>query len=101
MTMNIFRLCGDMSHLFSIIVLLLRLRVAKNASGEFVLVAAGERRHFGRLWRYIFNFPNLTFLAIFFNGKVFRFDRMSYFCVCLWLGIWISLLLIILFTIQS
>ena len=31
--MNIFRLCGDMSHVFSIIVLLLRLRVAKNASG--------------------------------------------------------------------
>ena len=34
MSMNIFRLCGDMSHVFSIIVLLLRLRVAKNASGE-------------------------------------------------------------------
>jgi hypothetical protein len=32
--MNIFRLCGDMSHLFSIIVLLLRLRVAKNAQGK-------------------------------------------------------------------
>jgi len=31
--MNLFRLCGDMSHVFSIIVLLLRLRVAKNASG--------------------------------------------------------------------
>lgn len=31
--MNIFRLCGDMSHVFSIIVLLLRLRVAKNANG--------------------------------------------------------------------
>jgi len=31
--MNIFRFCGDMSHLFSIIVLVLRLRVAKNASG--------------------------------------------------------------------
>jgi len=31
--MNIFRLCGDMSHVFSIIVLLLRLRVAKNAQG--------------------------------------------------------------------
>lgn len=31
--MNIFRLCGDMSHVFSILVLLLRLRVAKNASG--------------------------------------------------------------------
>mmetsp|Transcript_67685 Transcript_67685/g.195644 ORF Transcript_67685/g.195644 Transcript_67685/m.195644 type:complete len:226 (+) Transcript_67685:154-831(+) len=31
--MNIFRLCGDMSHLFSIIVLLLRLRVARNAQG--------------------------------------------------------------------
>lgn len=36
MSMNIFRLCGDMSHVFSIIVLLLRLRVAKNASGELV-----------------------------------------------------------------
>ena len=35
MSMNIFRLCGDMSHVFSIIVLLLRLRVAKNASGEW------------------------------------------------------------------
>jgi len=33
MSMNIFRLCGDMSHVFSIIVLLLRLRVAKNAAG--------------------------------------------------------------------
>mmetsp|Transcript_19859 Transcript_19859/g.57051 ORF Transcript_19859/g.57051 Transcript_19859/m.57051 type:complete len:229 (+) Transcript_19859:48-734(+) len=33
MSMNLFRLCGDMSHVFSIIVLLLRLRVAKNASG--------------------------------------------------------------------
>jgi len=33
MSMNIFRFCGDMSHLFSIIVLLLRLRVAKNAQG--------------------------------------------------------------------
>lgn len=32
--MNIFRLAGDMSHVFSIIVLLLRLRVAKNAQGE-------------------------------------------------------------------
>lgn len=31
--MNIFRLCGDMSHVFSIIVLLLRLRVVKNAQG--------------------------------------------------------------------
>lgn len=31
--MNIFRLAGDMSHLFSILVLLLRLRVAKNAQG--------------------------------------------------------------------
>jgi hypothetical protein len=36
--MNIFRLCGDMSHLFSIIVLLLRLRVAKNAQGTSVFV---------------------------------------------------------------
>uniref|UniRef100_A0A7S2MV43 ER lumen protein-retaining receptor n=1 Tax=Helicotheca tamesis TaxID=374047 RepID=A0A7S2MV43_9STRA len=33
MSMNIFRLSGDMSHVFSIIVLLLRLRVAKNAQG--------------------------------------------------------------------
>ena len=32
--MNIFRLAGDMSHVFSIIVLLLRLRVAKNAQGK-------------------------------------------------------------------
>lgn len=31
--MNLFRLAGDMSHVFSIIVLLLRLRVAKNAAG--------------------------------------------------------------------
>lgn len=31
--MNVFRLCGDMSHVFSILVLLLRLRVAKNAAG--------------------------------------------------------------------
>ena len=37
MSMNIFRLAGDMSHVFSIIVLLLRLRVAKNAQGENVL----------------------------------------------------------------
>jgi len=33
MSMNLFRLCGDMSHVFSILVLLLRLRVAKNAAG--------------------------------------------------------------------
>mmetsp|Transcript_35003 Transcript_35003/g.53681 ORF Transcript_35003/g.53681 Transcript_35003/m.53681 type:complete len:228 (+) Transcript_35003:105-788(+) len=33
MSMNIFRLSGDMSHVFSIIVLLLRLRVARNAQG--------------------------------------------------------------------
>lgn len=33
MSMNIFRLAGDMSHVFSIIVLLLRLRVARNAQG--------------------------------------------------------------------
>jgi len=33
--MNIFRFLGDMSHLFSIIVLLLRLRVARNAQGPF------------------------------------------------------------------
>lgn len=34
--MNIFRLAGDMSHVFSIIVLLLRLRVVKNAHGVSV-----------------------------------------------------------------
>lgn len=34
--MNLFRLAGDMSHVFSIIVLLLRLRVVKNASGVSV-----------------------------------------------------------------
>ena len=39
--MNIFRLCGDMSHLFSIIVLLLRLRVAKNAQGTSLLTMIG------------------------------------------------------------
>lgn len=33
MAMNIFRFLGDMSHVFSIIVLLLRLRVVKNAAG--------------------------------------------------------------------
>ncbi|CAB9512806.1 lumen protein-retaining receptor [Seminavis robusta] len=33
MSMNVFRLCGDMCHVFSILVLLLRLRVAKNAQG--------------------------------------------------------------------
>jgi len=33
MGMNIFRLAGDMSHVFSIIILLLRVRVAKNAQG--------------------------------------------------------------------
>ena len=32
--MNIFRLAGDMSHVFSIVVLLLRLRVAKNAQAK-------------------------------------------------------------------
>lgn len=31
--MNLFRLAGDMSHVFSIIILLLRLRVVKNAHG--------------------------------------------------------------------
>jgi hypothetical protein len=39
--MNIFRLAGDMSHVFSIIVLLLRLRVAKNAQGQCVCVCLG------------------------------------------------------------
>jgi len=33
MSMNLFRFAGDMSHVFSIIVLLLRLRVARNAQG--------------------------------------------------------------------
>ncbi len=33
MSMNIFRLCGDMSRLFSILILFHHLRVAKNASG--------------------------------------------------------------------
>jgi len=33
MSMNIFRLAGDMSHVFSIIILFLRLKVAKNANG--------------------------------------------------------------------
>lgn len=33
MSMNIFRLAGDMCHVFSIIILLLRLRVVKNAQG--------------------------------------------------------------------
>ena len=41
--MNIFRLCGDMSHVFSIIVLLLRLRVAKNAQGRISLVNSTVR----------------------------------------------------------
>lgn len=36
MSMNLFRLLGDMSHVFSIIILLLRLRVVKNAAGEFI-----------------------------------------------------------------
>lgn len=36
MSMNIFRLAGDMSHVFSIIILLLRLRVVKNAAGVSV-----------------------------------------------------------------
>ena len=36
MSMNIFRLAGDMSHVFSILVLLLRLRVAKNAQGMYL-----------------------------------------------------------------
>jgi hypothetical protein len=40
MSMNIFRLAGDMSHVFSIIVLLLRLRVAKNAQGAIFFVGA-------------------------------------------------------------
>ena len=41
MSMNIFRLAGDMSHVFSILVLLLRLRVAKNAQGKVV----SKRKH--------------------------------------------------------
>jgi hypothetical protein len=36
--MNIFRLAGDMSHVFSIIILLLRLRVVKNAAGTYVFI---------------------------------------------------------------
>jgi hypothetical protein len=43
MSMNLFRLCGDMSHVFSIIVLLLRLRVAKNAQGEDAINAIIQR----------------------------------------------------------
>ena len=38
MSMNIFRLAGDMSHVFSIIVLLLRVRVAKNVQGRWLTV---------------------------------------------------------------
>lgn len=33
-TMNIFRIFGDMSHLASILVLLLKLRASKSAAGE-------------------------------------------------------------------
>ena len=40
MSMNIFRLAGDMSHVFSIIILLLRLKVAKNANGACALPPA-------------------------------------------------------------
>ena len=47
--MNIFRLAGDMSHVVSIFILLLRLIAKKNANGEAVgvdlhLVQAGARR---------------------------------------------------------
>lgn len=55
MSMNIFRLCGDMSHVFSIIVLLLRLRVAKNASGE---LKEWIRR------RWLCSFASLFFLLL-------------------------------------
>ena len=60
--MNIFRLCGDMSHVFSIIVLLLRLRVAKNASGELR----------GRIRRFVFVFAFHVFVRLSLQTSVER-----------------------------
>jgi hypothetical protein len=59
MSMNIFRLAGDMSHVFSILVLLLRLRVAKNAQGVFV-----DSYYPAKEWFKIC-FTHLTLLDIF------------------------------------
>jgi len=39
MALNAFRLAGDMSHVLSIVILLLRLQVAKSAVGKRKLVA--------------------------------------------------------------
>ena len=78
MSMNLFRLCGDMSHVFSIIVLLLRLRVAKNAQGKrdlkfllcVLLLGQGSQ---------------LLFL------QVSRFEHTNSSCLSLSLGTWIFL----------
>jgi len=61
MSMNIFRLCGDMSHVFSIIVLLLRLRVAKNAAGERMDVSLVNSFRFDSV--YMANFFTIDYIA--------------------------------------
>jgi hypothetical protein len=65
--MNIFRLAGDMSHVFSILVLLLRLRVAKNAQGmqSCVVLVIKEKREG----------ESSTATSIFKNMFVFRYWR--------------------------
>lgn len=82
MSMNIFRLAGDMAHLFSIVVLLLRLRVAKNAQGT--IKKRNER----------------TVLLIYFltcrlliplSQQAFRCGRTNSFSWSLSRAIWISL----------
>lgn len=91
MSMNIFRLCGDMSHVFSILVLLLRLRVAKNAQGACA-------------FRLLVNSPLLIShedaYPVFHCSRnscqssrlqVFRCERMNSSSWSLLLGIWIYL----------
>ena len=54
--MNLFRFAGDMSHVVSIIVLILRLRVSKSAVGislktqELFLIVFMTRQHLPRLF---------------------------------------------------
>jgi hypothetical protein len=64
--MNIFRLAGDMSHVFSILVLLLRLRVAKNAQGGFSLRALAFLTFSGGIHESVVHF--LLHLMVYFSS---------------------------------
>ena len=84
--MNIFRLAGDMSHVFSIIILLLRLNVAKNANGvslktqELFLIVFCTR-YLDLLIRYI-SLYNST-MKILYIGSTAAIVHMIRYGVCL------------------